>query len=124
MRWILEHPILSGLIAALLFELATIILRFGFRMTSPTHTRPLARITRGFRVHHGYPGVGLLAAAPLMPTPTIIGSLVVIVGIMLLLSDLIHHAIVLPLWAGHHEFDIRYPDTEPQADRGAVRTPE
>jgi len=108
--WFLEHPILSGLIAALLFELVTIFLRFGFKMTSPTHTRPIARVTRGFRVHHGYPGVGLLAAAPIMPMQTMVGSTVLILGIMLFLSDLIHHAIVLPICAGHHEFDIKYPD--------------
>ncbi|MCA9302764.1 MAG: hypothetical protein KC996_01440 [Phycisphaerales bacterium] len=109
MHWILEHPIIVGLIAALLFELLTIILRFGFKMTSPTHTRPIARVTRGFRVHHGYPGIGLLAAVPIMPMPALLVSFVLIVGIMLFLSDLIHHAVVLPIFAGHHEFDIKYP---------------
>ena len=110
MDWILNHPIYSGIIAAILFELATIILRFGFNMTSPTHTRPLSKLTRGYRIHHGYPGAAMLMAAPIYPTPTIISSIIIIAAIMLFLSDLIHHAIILPIFAGHHEFDIKYPD--------------
>jgi hypothetical protein len=111
MDWFLHHPILTGLIAALIFELLTIILRFGFKLTSPTHTRPLAKITNGFRIHHGYPGAAMLVAIPLIPEPTIVSSLVIIIALMLFLSDLFHHAIILPIFAGHHEFHIKYPST-------------
>lgn len=112
MIWFFEHPILTGLAAAILFELATIILRFGFKMTSPTHTRPLAKLTSGYRVHHGYPGVGMLMVLPIVPSPTIVGSILIILGLMLFVSDLLHHALILPLFAGNHEFDLKYPSTD------------
>jgi hypothetical protein len=111
MLWFLQHPIITGLIAAHIFELATIILRFGFKLTSPTHTRPLSKITKGYRVHHGYPGAAMFLAIPIFPEPTIISSLIIITAIMLFVSDLIHHAIILPIFTGHHEFDLKYPDT-------------
>tara|TARA_R110000868_G_scaffold119469_2_gene317086 strand:+ start:442431 stop:442766 length:336 start_codon:yes stop_codon:yes gene_type:complete len=111
MHWILSHPILAGIAAAIIFELATIILRFGFKMTSPTHTRPISKVTKGYRIHHGYPGIPLLFAVPLLPAETIISSIVIIFAIMLFLSDFIHHAIILPIFAGSHEFYIKYPAT-------------
>jgi hypothetical protein len=110
MYFLLQHPIITGLAAAILFEIATIILRFRFKLTSPTHTRPLAKLTKGYRIHHGYPGLAMLAAVPILPNPTIISSLVIIAALMLFVSDLIHHSIILPLFAGHHEFDLKYPD--------------
>lgn len=108
--------VLIGLAGALLFELATVALRFGLGWTSPERTRPIARISRGWRIHHGYPGVLLLTLVPLMgmaPSDAMasawLGGLILVVGITLALSDLIHHAIVLPLFVGAHEFDLRYP---------------
>jgi len=112
MYWFLEHPIITGLIAALIFELLTIILRFGFKMTSPTHTRPIAKFTASYRIHHGYPGAGMLILIPIFPTQTIISSILIIIGLMLFLSDLLHHAIILPIFAGTHEFDLKYPTSE------------
>jgi len=112
MYWFLEHPIITGLIAALIFELLTIILRFGFMLNSPTHTRPLAKLTAGFRIHHGYPGAGMLMLIPIFPSPTIISSVLIITGIMLFLSDLLHHALILPIFAGNHEFDLKYPPSD------------
>jgi hypothetical protein len=114
--WFLEHPLYTGLIAAALFELVTVIMRFGFKMSSPTHTRRMARFTGGYRIHHGYPGIGMFLAVPLIPSPTVIGSLVIIIAMMLLLSDLVHHAIVLPLCVGRHEFDVKYPSTPLNGD--------
>ncbi len=107
--WFLHHPILTGLLFALGFEFVTVVLRFGFKMTSPTHTRRMAKFTNGYRIHHGYPGVVMFMAVPIMPWPTIAGSLVLIAALMLFVSDFLHHAIVLPLCAGGHEFDLRYP---------------
>ncbi len=112
MYWFLEHPIISGLIAALIFELLTIILRFGFKLNSPTHTKPLAKLTSGYRIHHGYPGAGMLMLIPIFPSPTIISSILIIAGLMLFLSDLIHHSLILPVFAGNHEFDLKYPPSE------------
>ncbi len=94
MYWFLEHPIFSGLHAAVLFEVITITFRFGFKMTSPTHMRPLAKLTSGYRVHHGYPGVGMLMVLPVVPTPTIVGTILIMLGLMLFVSDLFHHALI------------------------------
>ncbi|MFG0285505.1 MAG: hypothetical protein ACF8R7_13895 [Phycisphaerales bacterium JB039] len=102
-----------GLGLALLLEALTLALRFGLGMRSATHTRWIGRRTRGLRVHHGYPG---LAAAPLGAGlglglgPSALGTGLVIVGIGLLVSDLLHHFVVLRLATGAHEFDLRYPD--------------
>lgn len=110
MQWLLSHPIIFGLIAAVIFELITIIFRFGFKLTSQTHTSFLARFTKGYRMHHGYPGAVMFVAIPLVPQPSIISSLIIIFALMLFISDFIHHTIVLPIFTGHHEFHIKYPD--------------
>lgn len=118
MLWI--HAIWIGLLLAVLFELVTIALRFGLGWRSPERTRPLARLTKGWRIHHGYPGLVLMPAAvpvhgliPGAESPFLmlawLGPIVLAIGIMLAVSDLIHHAIVLPLFAGSHEFELHYP---------------
>jgi hypothetical protein len=61
MMWI--HAIWIGLVLAVLFELLTVALRFGLGWRSPDRTRPLGRLTRGWRVHHGYPGLLMMPAA-------------------------------------------------------------
>lgn len=112
---------LMGVLGALLFEAVTILFRFGFGWTSPERTRRLAVMTRGWRIHHGYPGVLMITAGAIMAgflnhdsnhilvSDAFIG-LMIVVGLTLALSDLIHHAIVLQLLVGNHEFDLRYPD--------------
>jgi hypothetical protein len=118
MLWI--HAIWIGLLLAVLFELVTVILRFGLGWKSPERTRPLARLTKGWRIHHGYPGLVLMPAAvpvhgliPGAESPFLmlawLGPILLAVGIMLAVSDLIHHAIVLPRYAGSHEFELTYP---------------
>lgn len=115
MAWF--HALWIGLVAAALFEAITMALRFGLGWRSPERTRPLGRLTRGWRVHHGYPGLLLAPAAfPVhVMTPgsehwiISLGPILLAIGIMLAVSDLIHHAIVLPLLAGSHEFELHYP---------------
>lgn len=118
MVWI--HAIWIGLLLAVAFELVTVGLRFGLGWKSPERTRSLGRLTRGWRVHHGYPGLLLMPAAipvqgliPGAESPFLmlawLGPIVLAIGIMLAVSDLIHHAIVLPLFAGSHEFELHYP---------------
>ena len=51
------------------------------------------------RIHHGYVGFALLLMHILYPLDTIF-----ILGIALLLSDALHHFVVLPLWVGTTEF--------------------
>jgi hypothetical protein len=119
MMWI--HAIWIGLLAAVVFELITIALRFGLGWRSPERTSRMGRVTKGWRVHHGYPGLLMMPAAALpLPTALItpvadpawfwwIGPALLVFGIMLAVSDLIHHAIVLPRYAGSHEFELHYP---------------
>ncbi len=117
MMWI--HAIWIGLVAAVLFELVTVGLRFGMGWRSPERTRPLGRLTRGWRIHHGYPGLLMMPASALPMnalTPAAepgmfwwLGPALLVVGLMLAVSDLIHHAIVLPMFAGSHEFELHYP---------------
>jgi hypothetical protein len=98
-----------GVLAALLVEGATIALRFGFGWTSPEKTGALARFTRGWRVHHLYPGLALLVLAAILPLPAALRNLAWMSGIMLALSDALHHFVVLWPFTGRHEFDLRYP---------------
>lgn len=118
MLWI--HAIWIGLLLAVVFELVTVALRFGLGWRSPERTRPLGRLTKGWRIHHGYPGLVLMPAAipvhgliPGAESPFLmlawLGPILLAIGIMLAVSDLIHHAIVLPRYAGSHEFELTYP---------------
>lgn len=112
MTWFFAHPVIAGLLAGLAFELLTVLFRFGFKLKSSTHTRLLAKFSLGYRIHHGYPGVGLLAMIPVIPSTNTLYSIVVIMGLMLFVSDLVHHTLVLPLLVGDHEFDLKYPDSQ------------
>jgi hypothetical protein len=116
MIWI--HAIWIGLVAALLFEAVTVALRFGLGWRSPERTSRMGRLTKGWRVHHGYPGVVMMPAAfpihAVVPgsEPSFflfIAPALLAIGLMLAVSDLIHHAIVLPRYAGSHEFELLYP---------------
>ena len=108
----LESPtVLSvGVLAALFLEGATIALRFGLGWTSPEKTGNVARWTRGWRIHHLYPGLALLVVAAVLPLPPALRNLAWMSGIMLALSDALHHFVVLWPLTGHHEFDLCYPD--------------
>lgn len=107
----LETPTVIGvgLLAALLLEGATVALRFGLGWTSPEKTGTLARFTRGWRIHHLYPGLVLLLVAAVVPMPGALVNLAWMTGIMLALSDTLHHFAILWPLTGDHEFDLRYP---------------
>lgn len=130
MDWLAHIPtaLLIGVIGAAVFELVTVALRFGLGWTSPSRTRALARWTRGWRIHHGYPGIALLLISPLLGFAPLGGvlspgsadvllGLCLAVGMTLALSDLVHHALVLPALVGRHEFDLRYPGDNQQPPR-------
>lgn len=99
-----------GVVAALVVEALTLVLRFGLAMKSPTVTRSAARFTRGWRVHHGFVGLAVLVLAAALPLPPPWGNLAWIAGIALFLSDAIHHFAVLHPVLGDSEFDLRYPE--------------
>jgi len=62
----------------------------------------------GYRIHHGYGGVVLIILAVLSSGGGLRKALL-LVGISLLVSDAIHHFLVLWLVTGSPELDIRYP---------------
>lgn len=105
--------LLQIVLCTLAMELATVFCRFilGWQSTRDT-AATIGRLTGGIRIHHGYFGVGLLAAAPLYWSTLAIASWVVVGGAALVLSDLIHHFLVLWPITGRHEFDLVYPRTE------------
>lgn len=107
----LETPTVLGvgLLAAVLLEGATVALRFGLGWTSPEKTGTLARFTRGWRIHHLYPGLVLLLVAAVVPMPAALANLAWMAGLMLAVSDALHHFAILWPLTGDHEFDLRYP---------------
>ncbi len=99
--------ILLGLALAVVIEGVTCLFRFGLDMQSTRDTGWLATFTFGYRIHHGYIGVVLLLACLLVP-PGPWRKGLVIIGIALIVSDLVHHFAVLWPITGSHQFDIRY----------------
>lgn len=98
----------SGILT-IIIESVTILMRFGFHLQSTRDTGAIGRLTFGYRIHHGYIGVLLLLAALLVGNVTIRKALWMI-GLALVVSDLVHHFLVLWPFTGSHDFDIRYPD--------------
>jgi hypothetical protein len=96
----------------ILFEAVTMMFRFGFNLQSTRDTASLiSPITFGVRIHHGYIGVLLLlSGVVLFRSESILWRWIICVGAALLLSDLIHHFLVLRLITGHSLFDLFYPD--------------
>lgn len=120
----LQDALLIGVLGAVVFELITLVFRFGLGWTAPERTHRLGRFTGGWRMHHGYPGLLLLIAAPILGFASVPGGhdssamlgdpgwwgWVLVAGLTLAVSDLLHHSVVLPLTVGHHEFYLKYPD--------------
>jgi hypothetical protein len=94
----------------LLFEGITYLLRFGMGMESTRDTGVLRVLTFGLRIHHGYVGLVLLAAAFLVPKGWRLRKWCWRVGAALVASDLIHHFLVLWPITGDPHFDLTYPD--------------
>ena len=88
-----------GAVGALIFEALTVLLRFGFGLRSTTDTPQVVRaISFGVRVHHGYIGAALIVAAlALGRRHARTARWAAVAGIALLLSDLVHHFVIL--WA-------------------------
>jgi hypothetical protein len=95
------------LIATLLIEAITCLLRFGLRLQSTRDTASMARFTFGLRIHHGYLGVCFVVAG-LFLRASRWKDVLVIVGGALALSDLIHHFLVLWPITGSPQFDWLY----------------
>ena len=97
------------LLAAAAIEASTAALRFGAGWQSSGQTSWLGELTWGVRVHHGYVGAVILLLACLGRLPAGWRKLLAIAGGALLVSDLVHHFLVLWPVTGSPQFDLRYP---------------
>src|SRR5260370_25989615 len=101
--WCVELCWVAGL--TVLFEAITCLFRFGLGMESTRDTGVLRTLTFGLRIHHGYLGVLLAAAALLLPTRWLLRRWCLRVGVALVASDLSHHFLVLCPITGDPHFD-------------------
>jgi hypothetical protein len=97
------------LLLALLVEAVTALLRFGLGMRAADHQHLLRRLTFGIRLHHGYLGLAFLGGWAFMSVvPRFRAGFwrsgLLVLGIGLLLSDALHHLVVLKLATGGTEF--------------------
>ncbi len=102
---------LMTVLFTLVIEGVTILARFGLQLQSTRDTAFMASLTFGYRIHHGY--IGLLMLVVLLLAPQLGGrwhNLLLALSVSLILSDLIHHFIVLWWLTGDPQFHLRYPD--------------
>jgi hypothetical protein len=96
---------------AVLIELVTAAFRFGLGLESTRDTAStVGLLTLGLRVHHGYLGlVLLLLSAVLWRKLPVYARWTTVWGAALVLSDLVHHFVVLWIVVGDPEFHLFYP---------------
>ena len=97
-----------GLVLAVIFEAVTVGFRFGLNLQSTRDTAAIGGWTFGLRVHHGYIGLFLVPLAWCFPRG--IRHALWMIGIGLIVSDLMHHFLVLWPITGEPQFDFIYPD--------------
>ena len=92
------------------FELVTLVLRFGFSLESTRDTAStVGLLTAGLRVHHSYLGMLLLPFAAWLPQRAAwLERRLAAIAAGLVLSDLVHHFVVLWLVTGSAQFDLFY----------------
>ena len=92
-------------------EAVTLFLRFGLGLTAAENAPEFERrLLGGLRIHHGVVGALILVAAALMARwSEKWARRAAILGGALLLSDLVHHFLVLWPLTGSHQFDIYFP---------------
>lgn len=89
--------------ATLAFEFLTCVGRFGLGFRSREIAPRYKKFTFGIRIHHGYVGAAVLPPGLLAEgSPLVQLALLGLAG-GLILSDLLHHFVVLPLLTG--QFD-------------------
>jgi hypothetical protein len=102
--------LLWSLAAAAAIEALTLVLRFGSSLESTQDTVWLAALTGGLRIHHGYIGMFCLMGATLAwDRLRRTSPWAVVLGLALLVSDLVHHFLVLWPITGSPQFDLIYP---------------
>ncbi len=94
-----------------IFQMIAVVARYGFglEMTRDSAST-VGRITFGLRIHHGYVGVVLLLVAWLLcGRGTRLFQVLLALGLALVISDLVHHFLVLWPLEGDPHFDLVYP---------------
>jgi hypothetical protein len=99
-------------VLVVLFELLTVVLRYGLGLDMTRDSAStLSGVTFGLRIHHGYVGVVLVLLAWLLCHR---GSrwlqVLLTLGLALVISDLVHHFAVMWPLEGDPHFDLVYPD--------------
>jgi len=82
------------------FELVTCVGRFGFGLRSRIWVDRYRPYTLGVRVHHAYFAAPVLPAALLVPMEGWLQAQFIAAAAGLVLSDLLHHFVVLPVLTG------------------------
>jgi hypothetical protein len=95
-------------------EAVTCILRFSCRLEATRDTAAFGLLTFGLRIHHAYVGVVLMALAMLLPPSPLLAWLMT-TGMALVLSDLVHHFLVLWPVTGDPQFHLAYPGEDDAA---------
>lgn len=85
-----------------------IALRFGLGLESTRDTRVVGQFTYGIRIHHGYIGLAMLLVSRWIVRDSKWRVPLVEIGTALVLSDLIHHFLVLWPITGSPQFDFVY----------------
>ncbi|MFW6255679.1 MAG: hypothetical protein ACOC54_02565 [Candidatus Sumerlaeota bacterium] len=98
-------------IATIVMEGITAAMRFGLGLQTSVYTaNNIGRLTMGIRIHHGYFGVlAIVLAGVFWRRFPAACSWLLPLGGALVLSDLIHHYIVLWIFVGDPQFDLVYP---------------
>lgn len=101
-----------SLLWAAAIELVTVVLRFGFQLEASRDTASTEGVlTGGIRIHHGYIGLLLVIVAwALWRRRRPWAQRLLIAGVALFASDMVHHFIVLWWAVGSPEFHLVYPE--------------
>ena len=99
--------IVACLLLAAAIELVTCYLRFGLHREAARDAAAIGALTFGLRIHHGYTGIALMILGLLLARGIVLRWLL-IVGGALVVSDLVHHFLVLRLATGSPQFDLFY----------------
>ena len=96
---------------AVVIEAVTVVLRFVFRLEASRDTAStVGRLSGRARMHHGYFGLlAILIAATVLRRRPLPGRWLLMVGIALVLSDLVHHFLILWPIVGSPQFHFLYP---------------
>ena len=107
-----------SLILTVLFESLTLFLRFGFGFEWAAVSRStVGMLTLGVRIHHCFVGLALLLTGGMMVGPLEAWrGLLLATGWGLVLSDLIHHFLILWPVTGRAQFHLLYRQSQSSDD--------